>query len=719
VGAVYVHQLWDYGKDTILLYTWGWRWWPEPRPIWPTAKVFVIERRVADDDHQHILLVPVATWYGVAAWLVSRKLGDNLCRSEYVTASHVVFDRVAREQRVTCLAPLDSYASACVPTGVFDAVTVAYRNAAVKPTVPTIQMWIPERATAAVVLDYLRSVTPPQRGIVYSAEDGVRQFTFVTGDDESGKPVLAGYMSPLMPAAFVPTKSLSNERAGVVGRVERPGVHASQTPPATKFLLRCMEEFATCMFPEEHTLVPFDVDEVYLRQDRPTQRAILDRAEMEDPYSDKTLQTFVKAEAYQSVKEPRIITTYPGGLKREYSRYLYAVADFVVHHCKWYAFGKPPVKLASLVAKICVANDAVDCNDCIRMDGHISEIVRQLELVILYRAFRREHCAEVAGLHARQYARGARTRGGYSYDIEFQRGSGSSETALFNSMLSKFIDFLAWRLAGAGVQAAYDKMGLFGGDDTFNEPNNHTTAAADMLGQRMELVRFKRGEPGVNFLARIYTREVWEGNPASMCDLARTLSKLHVAPNLPGVTPVMKLQQKLLGLCVTDPNTPIIREILVAALQLGLKVTEKIDPRLVSWWARYPADSNWPNNGDFSDELARQLPRAQPGALYEHLNWVSEWDDMLKMPAIVALEDVQHAPVPGVVVDDNRAPPLVVSTPPAAALSAAGRLELCHDYVQGRCRKRPCDKEHVKVCRDYYSGKCERREGKCRFPHRK
>lgn len=114
---------------------------------------------------------------------------------------------------------------------------------------------------------------------------------------------------------------------------------------ATNFDLTILDEFVKLLIPDglAHTVHPYGFDEVYDRQSRPMQRAILDRAGIgEDP---RLVQSFIKKEAYGEVKPPRVISTIQAKDKMRYSRFIYALSEEVIKLQPWYAFGVSAYKL--------------------------------------------------------------------------------------------------------------------------------------------------------------------------------------------------------------------------------------------------------------------------------------------------------------------------------------------------------------------------------------
>jgi len=355
--------------------------------------------------------------------------------------------------------------------------------------------------------------------------------------------------------------------------------------------------------------------------------------------------------------------------------------------------------------------------------------------MLLAAYFRLEYLEEVSELHRNQYFVKAKTTLGVKYDINNQRGSGSPETALFNTILAKFCDYLARRLRSDEPCKAFSAKGQFGGDDSISPDieTSHLVKASAMVGQNVENVEFYRGEPGVNYLSRFYGKAVWYGSCDSTCDLPRALGKLHVTPNLGQFTPLVKLQQKLLGLYYTDRNTPILSEIMTAADRLGMDWHCKSEPLLENWWTKYELLVNWPN--DFVDDeaelLDRMLGKYDLTALKNYLIHCTDIKQLLTMPLITNPEDISvkvGTTTKYTVVDDTIHLRLKSTTLPleikdreqkieqaAAPASTEKQADICWHYIDGKCKAKPCKFQHTKVCKFYLDGSCK--SDKCKFLH--
>jgi len=150
----------------------------------------------------------------------------------------------------------------------------------------------------------------------------------------------------------------------------------------------------------------------------------------------------------------------------------------------------------------------------------------------------------------------------------------------------------------------------------------------------------KRGDIGVSFLSRNYSNRVWWNDPSSMCDIRRTLLKVHLTGR--GYTDALdKLVTKAFCLSLTDGNTPIVKEYVskVFALcpdhVLSLKHSfERTGEH--SWWAQYDESVQFPNNNDsgwMDVEVQAAFPEINRTEFQAILDKAKKPEDLLTMQA--------------------------------------------------------------------------------------
>jgi len=699
-GAEYSHQIWNYNKDVIVIRKYN------------KTTIFQIERVHADEHHEYVALIPIGSYNGYIASFLSRWLeAPTLTRLQPVKGQFLVMDVQEKNGLFTSIARVNNYATAYVPRPLLDTIYSATLSTSVKTGVATIQSWLENdggRHGAAIVCDYLLTNQSKITERIYPAETGIIRYQLlrnVEEHDPDAKGLMSSFMQPLVASGYVPDNTISNERAAVIARVLAPQVDAikiSRKPesPPPRWLIQSMHEFVNLCVPIKHKGRPTEIHTVFEKQHRPAQRSLLERASGMSIPDVTSISTFLKAEPYQKAADPRIISTYNTVIKREYSRYTYSFTDYILQHHSWYTFGQNPIEIAKHVADICTNSAAIVCADANKMDGHISQICRDLELALWNAFLEFDEHTNIRNLHEKQYNSPAYTTHGFNYHVDFIRGSGSPETAFFNTIITKFIDFLYRRKHMSAIEA-FNAPGKFGGDDSIATragPISELIDAAASIGQRYEVDEFTRGQSGVNYLSRFYTSNVWYGDYSSTCDLKRQLSKLHISSNQNLTTNVEKLRRKLSGLLRTDHHTPIIKDILETAKRLGMQLydVEESD----SWWAQYDLDTNWPNSlpQDEFQFIQSFLPKSDPTRLQIYLLTCTVDTDLLHMPLICEKENLIHNPNFITATTEEMKYPEQPTIEPASVVDAKTEITVvdsCRDFLFRTCTRKHCTKPHI------------------------
>jgi hypothetical protein len=611
-GGHYTHPVWSYSHDTLDV----------KHPWLNLYKIFQVDRIRCDEFHELVLLNPIAQWNSLEGRYLAEETIESPCFLKRLKPivfgkqySWVVLQRQTTEGMKVCISQTNSYLCCEIPAIMYDQLrqlSLSYKNAL---TVSSVKSHL-EKADltleqSSVITLYLLDTDMHPLTVRHDPTPGLRVFQRKIAYDQEAKPMLRTFMDPIVDAAYCPVNTRAAEENAVQGRVLAPqrSINCQLTP----FLIQAMDEFIEELFPDPGHLFPLSVDEVYERQARPSQRQILQRAETTE-YDHATFSSFIKREAYGKVTDERLITTLPGPLKRDYSRYLYAIADHLKEQY-WYAFGKPPCRIAELVAVTCENASTAGMTDFTRMDGHVSKILRYLEVKLLTRAFKQDYVPEVLRLHEMQLNAKCYTTHGVKYNVGTARGSGSPETSAFNSVATAFISFLARRMTKVdghfiAPAAAYQNIGMVGGDDGLIPDINvrKFTRAASMVGQIVKIELIKRGELGVNFLSRYYGPNVWYGDPNSMCDLKRQLAKFHTMVGL--AEPAVKALQKARSYYLTDANTPIIGPLCKMLIkELDEDYGDRADQH-ERWWDRYDREVQFPNDHEpwMNDIFRQQMP---------------------------------------------------------------------------------------------------------------
>jgi hypothetical protein len=609
-GAMYRHGVWNYTGDsfTSTSKVFGIPW---------TFSTFSLERRKVDDDHQIILIAPLQKFTGVAAWMARRKFGHTPLRRLKVADGGFLRMQTNHESGlVVHTAEVGGYSVAKIPVSVDDAIFSTARTCKKELSYPIVKSKMPaDTEGGEILLEYhLENALRNPIHRINLVQDSVYSYQWVetlTQYDPDAKKAICSFMDPLVSGAFAPDMTKMNEKRSVEKRVTGVFDKTALTP----FLIRVVDEFVSevsrgC----EHSLEPLEEIDVYERQKKPSQRSILIRAEHDK--GDTNVSSFMKREAGQNINDPRNISTINGAIKRDYSMFMYSLADFIKTY-DWYAFGKPPRKLAERVVEIALSADMhLDATDFSRMDGRIGPVARYLEEQICYRLFRQEYWVRLIELMRTQRHCSGVTTHGVRYDSGLSRLSGSPETSIFNTLLNTFTAFLALRMTRSingylTPKESWKRLGVYAGDDGLTADVREAVyrKAAEMVGQVLTKERTEKGAMGVTFLARHYGPYVWFGDSNTCCNFQRVLSKFHTTVHLPSnITITDKLVDKTLALATTDNNSPVITDFVKKVRQLYPKRTFK---NVCGAWNIHEESSNqYPNvYDDWMDQLFHeQIP---------------------------------------------------------------------------------------------------------------
>jgi len=339
----------------------------------------------------------------------------------------------------------------------------------------------------------------------------------------------------------------------------------------------------------------------------------LDQAELSGPWYKKLFRTFNKIEEYMKITDPRNITTVTPEAKLKNSRFMYAFHDKVMSQLEHYAFNKTPRQIAEKIVEILRGAEHSVCADGSRFDGHVTRVARVLERVIMFRFFSLDWWSALNETLDEQIGLPGVTREGRLYASFYTRGSGTLETSDFNSLLSMFIGYCAWRNTVVDGQKctpemAWARLGIYGGDDSLEGAVNPEALkkSAEMMGQDYTIEMVQYGQRGVNFLNRWFGPDVWTGDYNSMANPKRLLSKLWIGPTtLPN--PLERFAERISGYYRMDRNSPVIGKICIVAHEL---LGERVEGALMPWDGKHSLESNWPNedSGWMMDQFVQDIP---------------------------------------------------------------------------------------------------------------
>lgn len=660
-GAVhYENYIWNYGVENVSYFNLHFPTWNEPYLF--SYRSYQIDSRRVSKTHAITAVIPRLQYKGICAIMGYLAFGETQLKIVTNGVEDFTVMRIIGEDSDTIsISNQGEYSSVELPIGELSHLQWLHESAKMPITLPKIKTKTGLNSQkAAMVQNYVHSVT--KRNIQelyknYKVEYGVKTYQmYPNSADNNPRPSMIPFMFPVVNGAFSPARATSSEVASIEGRLTKLQQHKPITPRHYKYI----NAFLKRLIPKPHLEHPLTDDDVFEKQPRPSQQQILECAIQEDmstPFSN----THVKKEAYGKIADPRIITTSRPADKLERSKYEYTSAKFLKLQ-PWYMFGKTPAKIANKIVKIATsARKHVNCTDFSRMDGRKTIITRTLDVMYHLRLFAREHHKNIISQGKRKIDSRACTSA-FDGDEEFHfstllaQDSGSPDTSNDNSLDNAFINFVGFcnMLSSEPDEETFDRAFellqtncAIAGDDTAAGDLDDTPIkrAASWCGHVLTSDIFVRGDTGVNFLARIYGDDVWNGCPNSCTDIMRCLAKLHTTTHIdPKITPMEKLGQKLTSLWYTDENTPIIRNLIKAYQGAGGLIANREGHFLRTYWSQYDKDVQYPNmEASYMWEL---LPECNMEAFCDVLHDIETCkrplEDILELPLLFDVEVKPH-----------------------------------------------------------------------------
>jgi hypothetical protein len=634
-GATYVHEVWNYNMDTLYV----------SKKIFGmiyNVCIYNVDRRYVDADHALVLMSPVKRWRGIAAMFASELMGTNLERLHVVNGSYTRMLVNRKDCLYVSTGKINRYLSITVPIDTDEYIESVALTSKVGLMFAQVKSKVGEdHSGTAILYEYHISKVGGIPAMVFPLDKYVHGYQFEPRTyDPEAKRAIVSFMKPIIDGAFAPDLTESNERQAIKGRIINVRTNTEKLL-VDAFFLRCVDEFTTLLLGDfEGKLHPVDYEVVYNKQNRPSQRAILHQSEYMNAI--RRNKGFLKREAYQSITDPRIISTVNGVDKMNWSMFIYSFSE-LLKTMDWCAFGKTPLEIATRVAEVSRHAKSMNNTDFSRWDGHVSQGFRYLERQVMMRAFRPEYREQLWEIQQTQYGLPCVMSKGTKFDGEWERLSGSAETSDFNTLDDAFTAFLAWRMtrnrSGQWTTPveAFDSLGIYGGDDGLTpdvDPWVYAKAAKRM-GQKLTIDCTNRGEVGVTFLSRYYSPDVWYGSLDSICDIKRTLTKFHTTVRMPNnILPSEKLLDKAFAYALTDLNTPIIGCLVREAVKY-LPANYTFQNLAGNWNARFTdVLVQYPNNyGHWMLEFVKDaLPHFDIGTFVSWTTIVRSLDELMEPP---------------------------------------------------------------------------------------
>jgi hypothetical protein len=575
-GAVYRHQIWDWGKDMVAL-----------RRGFSTYLYDVVTYDVCPSRVVVVLLL--AREVNLPAWALNRLVGGlEAClpsrmqvakQGEFLVG---VFGPPTKRMVQIMVAGATGEQPVCVSPDTYRALSIAAKIPNTDRKVAGFEL-LPaavERITRAagekvssngcyVLSRYFSTSYSPWQMVNYQSRDGYEL--------EDGLATTAVAAVPLAGAGCGPTASANNEARAVKARI----VDVANKNGFTEQMAGYAKEFASLVIPRGGQGVPLAVQELRLQQDKTTQRARRLQEEQFLPDRGPNLATssFQKRETYAKISDPRLINQVPTDHTNRLCAYSGALKP-ALKRCRWYAVGKTPLQTALAIRGLQrAAGDQLAGGDYSRMDGRTSVAYRRhvLEPVLL-RYFAPDYHAEITELLRKEERATTRTK---KFKVSAAMGganiSGSGVTTDLNTLDSAFNEYAARRRLGQEPAAAYGALGLYFGDDSLVDRKVFDEVAAVAKENGMKLEREPVPEdagPGYAvFLARVYPDI--RTSLASHPDVVRNLRKLctvQASPNAGSEHLSKLLRLKVEAALITDSHVPV-----VAAYARALKRVYRLD----------------------------------------------------------------------------------------------------------------------------------------------
>jgi hypothetical protein len=692
-GGTYVHPIWNYQRDTFTTVRTFFKF-----PI--SLRTYEIHRKKTSDDHYIIMLYPLREYtllstlihkcFFPADPLVPLKTNINnvhnlLSVTPNIGAPYKSLGlinsqnsaRYANEEYAHCMTLCTILKNMQAPsvTAILQTHDKDNTNNPFRAkTMCSLLLKLNEKLVTesrAPVHDHLFPITRTNNYTFFDVN--------YTGSET---PMLSAFMNPIMTSATCPTRSEANDNACIAGRVQK-FTNPKRQPKMKPEILALMKKFIDITFennPNFKKINLCDVAEVCERQSRPSQTAGLNDTMNEEPTG--TFTTFSKAEGYGKYTDPRNITTTDTPFKREYSRFTYAASEWLKQQ-NWYAFGKTPIEITQIIVEMLELACYGTEGDGGRWDGHVSAVLRVLDILIIYAMCSKEDAIKVLELYHKTYNTSAVTKFGVKYNTGTSQGSGVPDTSFFNSCRCHFISIYAKfksldhieDLDTRCTMAVNLTLDIVGGDDNFcvDIPSECFAQAASELGQEFVVKHIPKGQ-SFTFLSRTFVGDTWHGSLASHCDIRRIMSKFHLTTKIVDVTPKEKLIEKTFALYLTDRNTPIVKELVETTARILRTTGESLEhnPLIknlnLGWWTQY----------NLEDQFDNQVNQLNIDCIPEHFNYDSykEYmksattiEDILKIPNF---DTYEHKPVPNIVTEDQDDSKLALPSEPLVKPKSPG-----------------------------------------------
>jgi hypothetical protein len=563
-GAAYEHQVWDWNKDFLVLWS-GWSAYIYDVVVYPVA------------TSRAVVLLLLARIINMPKFLLSWLMPDirlnGLARMTVYAQGEFLygqFGRVGGEK--VCIRVAGGVAD--------DEVAISpnlFRTLSIASHIPNTDKKVVRKELLPAEVERLARLANEKVGThgcyllsrFFSTDFEPRQFvnyqSYGALKLEDGEPTVALAAVPLVGPGCGPTTSSNNEARAIKTRLD----DVANTTKFSKDLIELGVEFAELVIKAPGKGVPWDKPELRDQQDRPTQRA---RRVMEERFTAdhgplKTV-SFQKKESYAKVSDPRLINQVPTDHTNRLCSFSGSIKQYLKSaNGRWFMVGKTPEQIAKGLRGLQRAHGELAGGDYGRMDGRTSaDYRRYVHRPIYMRFFASDYHAELDELLSKEETATTRTmRFGHRTRTSGANLSGSGITTDLNTLNAGFNEYVARRRSGEDPNKAFGSLGCYFGDDSVlaSAMYERVEAVAKETGMQLtrEAVPDGVGPGYVVFLSRVYPDVVTSlaSHPATKRALKK-LCTVAVGPKASKTEKLLKLALKVEGVLASDPLAPVLSQ---------------------------------------------------------------------------------------------------------------------------------------------------------------
>jgi len=618
----------------------------------PVSSTVYLVERYTGELHDIVLLAPTG-YFRFGAFLTRFMRGKRLARYDVVSGNFAVISDPAGEGTIS-VARCGDFNSATVTTQQYEAAAAMARMSKMDILTGTVASWVkgPDKEVyGAILCEHFREKLPFKPFYVFPVDMSMT-ITYIHGDKPSMLVEDKAPMVPFMSAIVIGktkinARSEANDDYTVRKRMVDP-VAKRPEPPMSAQLRHWMDAFAERYVGLHRGNLAAEVEEVFDRQGRPTQQLKLAACSSLGPFAMEMSKfnddtSFDKVEAIKLSGATRNITMSPAFIRIWESRLMYPLMRLQASH-KFCGHSKSDFEIASRVVEVASGVSRLSIRDAEKLDTTKTTPAQYLELRVAYLFYDLPTFEQFRKMASSRRRRHTILRFGRRVAMGDSQGSGFLNTTVDNTMFCAFVAWLGFVLSGMSYDEAFEALGIYGGDDALDAlPDEFAKKAAELVGITFTFEEATLGGRSCEFLNRFYPH-AFVGGSDSYANPARFIDKLHMSATLPpGITPLMKLNQRIDGVRRNDANSPIFEDFIKhwdrvrvgheerLALPRGMEDVARLLRRYESEGEAYP---NAPTEDYWSDCLER-FADYDWAALIIALRQTRVPEDFLRLPVIL------------------------------------------------------------------------------------